>query len=57
MRVVQSMTEEDRGTLKRTLFTMMSGSLAHKAATSAEEEVGVCIRQTRESIKSIAVDS
>jgi hypothetical protein len=56
IKVIQSLPEEDEGTLKRTPLTMMSGSLAHKAATCAEEEVSVCIRQWRESVKGRVFD-
>jgi hypothetical protein len=35
----------------------MSGSATYKATTSAEEEIGIIIQQTGESVKSEAVDS
>jgi hypothetical protein len=35
----------------------MSGSVTHKAMTSADEEVGIIIRQMRQSVESETVNS
>jgi hypothetical protein len=56
VRVIKMFTEEYWRALESTPFTTMGGSPTHKAMTSAEEQISICIRELGENIKSITVD-
>jgi hypothetical protein len=51
MRIVQPFAKQHTKTALRTIFTMMSLDMTDEVATRTEEEIGIVVMKTGESIK------
>jgi hypothetical protein len=55
VRIIETFAKNDRRPLEGTVLSTMDGILTHKAASSAEEQICICIRKPMEHIESITV--
>jgi hypothetical protein len=56
MRIIQSFTKQDMVSFYTTLLDAMKSSMANKATSSTEEQIGVIWQKTRQSIERKAIN-